>query len=157
MRFAFVVLALAAGGCYMRPAASPQPAMPSTPAPASASAPPPVVAAPPPVAAPPTAAAVPSSPSADVASLPDFRPETAAGCNKVRLSVAVAADGALSVNGAPVDSAGLRAAAVKKDAACQHVAAAVNLAISPGVPGKRADEIRDVLAGSIKNLALIEQ
>ena len=95
-------------------------------------------------------------PSVEVANLPDFRPETAAACNAVRLSVAVAADGSLGVNGAPIDLAGLKAAAAKKNAACQYVAAPVNLAVAPGVPDKRAEEIRDALAGVIKNLALIE-
>lgn len=156
MRIAFVVLALAAGGCYYRPAQAPQPAAPaivSAPAPAPASA-----SASPPASAPkPAPASDAVSQSADVASLPDFRPETAAACNSVRMSVAVAADGSLNVNDAAVDMAGLKAAAAKKNAACQYVAAAVNLAIAPGVTGKRADEIRDALAGSIKNLALIEQ
>ena len=95
-------------------------------------------------------------PSEEVANLPNFRPETAAACNSVRLSVAVAADGSLGVNGAPVDLAGLKGAAAKKNDACQYVAAAVNLSIAPGVSDKRAEEIRDALAGSIKNLALIE-
>lgn len=72
------------------------------------------------------------------------------------MSVAVAADGSLSVNDAAVDMAGLKAAAAKKNAACQYVAAAVNLAIAPGAPDKRADEIRDALGSAIKNLALIE-
>jgi hypothetical protein len=95
-------------------------------------------------------------PSEEVANLPNFRPETAAACNSVRLSVAVAADGSLGVNGAPVDLAGLKGAAAKKNDACQYVAAAVNLSVAPGVSDKRAEEIRDALAGSIKNLALIE-
>ena len=38
----------------------------------------------------------------------------------------------------------------------QYVAAAVNLSVAPGVSDKRAEEIRDALAGRIKNLALIE-
>lgn len=95
-------------------------------------------------------------PSVEMANVPDFRPETAAACNAVRLSVAVAADGSLGVNGATVDLAGLKAAAAKKNDVCQHVAAAVNLAVAPGVPSKRADEVRDVLATAIKNLTLIE-
>lgn len=136
MRIAFVALVLvasgAASGCYMRPDGAPQPAAPAL------------------------APGVATSPSAEVANLPDFRPETAAACNAVRLSVAVAADGSLGVNGAPVDLAGLKAAAAKKNDACQYVAAAVNLAVAPGVPEKRAEEIRDALAGSIKNLTLIE-
>ena len=132
MRIAFVVLALAATGCYMRPGDAPQPA-------AAALTP-----------------AASTSPSAEVANLPDFRPETAAACNSVRLSVAIATDGSLSANGAPVDLAGLKAIAAKKNDACQYVAAAVNLAVAPGVPDKRAEEIRDTLAGAIKNLALIE-
>ncbi len=74
----------------------------------------------------------------------------------MRLSVAISADGSLSANGAPVDLAGLKSAAAKKNDACQYVAAAVNLAVAAGVPDKRAEEVRDALAGSIKNLALIE-
>ena len=53
-------------------------------------------------------------------------------------------------------TARLKAAAAKKNDACQYVAAAVNLSVARGVPDKRAEEIRDALAGSIKNLALIE-
>lgn len=128
MRILFAVLAVAVSACSTAPAGD--------------------------TVSPPTPAAV--KPSEEVKNLPDFRPETAAACNSVRLSVAVAADGSLSANGAPVDLAGLKAAAAKKDAACQYVAAAVNLAVAPGVPDKRADEIRDVLATSIKNLTLIE-
>ncbi len=60
------------------------------------------------------------------------------------------------MNGGSVDLAGLKAAAAKKNDACQYVAAAVNLSVARGVPDKRAEEIRDALAGSIKNLALIE-
>jgi hypothetical protein len=103
-----------------------------------------------------SAAPVAVKPTEELASLPDFRPETAAACNAVRLSVAVAADGSLGVNGATVDLAGLRAAAAKKNDVCQYVAAAVNLAVAPGVPAKRAEEIREALASSIKNLTLIE-
>ena len=128
MRVLFAVLAVAVSACSTTPAAAP-------------------VAAPAPAAL---------KPSAEVANLPDFRPETAAACNSVRLSVAVAADGSLSVNGGSVDLAGLKAAAAKKNDACQYVAAAVNLSVARGVPDKRAEEIRDALAGSIKNLALIE-
>ncbi len=159
MRIAFVFLALAATGCYYRPAQAPQPAAPAI---ASAPAPAPVATvAPNPAPAPtpaPAYAPAPAtgSPSAEVANLPDFRPETAAACNAIRMSVEVAADGSLALNGAPTDLAGLKTAAVKKNSACQHVAAPVNLAIAPGVPDKRADEIRDALAGAIKNLALIE-
>ncbi len=128
MRIIFAVMAVAVSACSTSPEGAP--------------------------AAPPAPAAV--KPSVEVANLPDFRPETAAACNAVRLSVAVAADGSLGVNGAPVDLAGLKAAAAKKNAACQYVAAPVNLAVAPGVPDKRAEEIRDALAGVIKNLALIE-
>ena len=128
MRFLFAVLAVAVSACSTSPAAAPV----ATPAPAAL------------------------KPSAEVANLPDFRPETAAACNSVRLSVAVAADGSLVVNGGSVDLAGLKAAAAKKNDACQYVAAAVNLSVARGVPDKRAEEIRDALAGSIKNLALIE-
>lgn len=128
MRVLFAVLAVAVSACSTTPAAAP-------------------IAAPAPAAL---------KPSAEVANLPDFRPETAAACNSVRLSVAVAADGSLTVNGGSVDLAGLKAAAAKKNDACQYVAAAVNLSVARGVPDKRAEEIRDALAGSIKNLALIE-
>ena len=41
--------------------------------------------------------------------MPDFRPETAAACNAVRLSVAVAADGSIRANDAPVTEADLLA------------------------------------------------
>lgn len=128
MRVLFAVLAVAVSACSTTPAAAPI----AVPAPAAL------------------------KPSAEVANLPDFRPETAAACNSVRLSVAVAADGSLVVNGGSVDLAGLKAAAAKKNDACQYVAAAVNLSVARGVPDKRAEEIRDALAGSIKNLALIE-
>ena len=128
MRVLFAVLAVAVSACSTTPAAAP-------------------ILAPAPAAL---------KPSAEVANLPDFRPETAAACNSVRLSVAVAADGSLVVNGGSVDLAGLKAAAAKKNDACQYVAAAVNLSVARGVPDKRAEEIRDALAGSIKNLALIE-
>lgn len=128
MRILFAVMAVAVSACSTSPAAAPA----STPAPAAV------------------------KPSVELANLPDFRPETAAACNSVRLSVAVATDGSLNVNGAPVDLAGLKAAAAKKNDACPYVAAAVNLAVTPGVPEKRAEEIRDALAGSIKNLTLIE-
>jgi len=94
-------------------------------------------------------------PSAEVANLPDFRPETAAACNSVRLSVAVAADGSLVVNGGSVDLAGLKAAAAKKNDACQYVAAAVNLSVARGVPDKRAEEIRDALAGGIEKISAL--
>lgn len=156
MRIAFVVLAaiagMGAGGCYMRPGEAPRPATAviATPAPVMPTPAKPAPATP----APATPAA--ASPTVEVANLPDFRPETAAPCNTIRMSVAVAADGALSVNNAPVDLAGLKAAASKKNNACQYVAAPVNLSIAPGAPGKRADEIRDVLAAAIRNLALIE-
>jgi hypothetical protein len=128
MRILFAVSAVLISACSTAPAAAPI----ATPAPAAL------------------------KPSEELANLPDFRPETAAACNSVRLSVAVAADGSLGVNGAPVDLAGLKGAAAKKNDACQYVAAAVNLSVAPGVSDKRAEEIRDALAGSIKNLALIE-
>jgi hypothetical protein len=128
MRVLFAVLAVAVSACSTTPAAAP-------------------IAAPAPAAL---------KPSAEVANLPDFRRVTGAACNSVRLSVAVAADGSLAVNGGSVDLAGLKAAAAKKNDACQYVAAAVNLSVARGVPDKRAEEIRDALAGSIKNLALIE-
>ena len=83
MRVLFAVLAVAVSACSTTPAAAPI----AVPAPAAL------------------------KPSAEVANLPDFRPETAAACNAIRLSVAVSADGALGVNGAPVDLAGLKAAA----------------------------------------------
>ena len=91
MRIIFAVMAVAVSACSTSPEGAP--------------------------AAPPAPAAV--KPSVEVANLPDFRPETAAACNAVRLSVAVAADGSIGVNGAPVDLAGLKAAAAKKNAACQ--------------------------------------
>lgn len=128
MRIILAVMAVAVSACSTSPGAAPA------------------------AASPPTTV----KPSEEVANLPDFRPETAAACNSVRLSVAISTDGSLSANGAPVDLAGLKAAAAKKNDACQFVAAAVNLAVAAGVPDKRAEEVRDALAASIKNLALIE-
>lgn len=88
--------------------------------------------------------------------LPDYKPETAAACNAVRLSVAMGADAGLKVNGASVDMAGLEAAAARKNAACPNAPAMVALAIAPGTPGKQADAVRDVLARGIANIALVE-
>jgi hypothetical protein len=93
---------------------------------------------------------------ADEKPLPDYRPETGAACNAVKLSVAMARDGSLTVNGAPSDMAALQAAAAEKDTACRNAPAMVGLSIATGVKDKDAEALRDVLAKAITNLALVE-
>jgi hypothetical protein len=73
-----------------------------------------------------------------VANLPDFRPETAAGCNAVQLRVGLSAAGALTVNGAPSDQAGLRAAAERKNAACLNAPAMVFFSAPANAPTREA-------------------
>lgn len=89
-------------------------------------------------------------------SLPDYRPETAAACNSVGLSVTYAQGGAITVNGAASDMDGLMAAAARKNAACPNAPAVVNLSVAPGVPPRDAESLREKLAGAIVNLALSE-
>ena len=88
--------------------------------------------------------------------LPDYRPETAAACNSVGLSVAYAQGGGLTVNGAASSMDGLMAAAARKNAACPNAPAVVNLAVAPGVPAKDAEALREKLAAAIVNLSLSE-
>ena len=88
--------------------------------------------------------------------LPDYRPETAAACNSVGLSVTYAQGGAITVNGAASNMDGLMAAAARKNAACPNAPAVVNLSIAPGVPEKDAENLRERLAGAIVNMALSE-
>lgn len=88
--------------------------------------------------------------------LPDYRPETAAACNSVGLSVAYGLGGALTVNGAASNMDGLMAAAARKNAACPNAPAVVNLNVAPGVPDKDAETLRETLARAIVNLALSE-
>lgn len=88
--------------------------------------------------------------------LPDYKPETAAACNAVRLSVDLARDGSIKVNGAASDVDGLKAAAANKNAACANAPAMVGYAVATGVPATRRDAVRDVLSTSIVNLALVE-
>lgn len=88
--------------------------------------------------------------------LPDYRPETAAACNSVGLSITYAQGGAITVNGAPSNMEGLMAAAARKNAACPNAPAVVNLSIAPGVPAKDAEALRERLAGAIVNFALSE-
>lgn len=89
-------------------------------------------------------------------SLPDYRPETAAACNSVGLTVTYAQSGAITVNGAASDMDGLMAAAARKNAVCQNAPAVVNLTIAPGVPPNDAEALRERLAGAIVNMALSE-
>lgn len=88
--------------------------------------------------------------------LPDYRPETAAACNSVGLSVTYAQGGSVTVNGAASNMDGLMAAAARKNAVCGHAPAVVNLSIAPGVPDREAEDLRERLAGAITNLALSE-
>lgn len=102
-----------------------------------------------------TAPAVPTP--VDVArDLPDYRPETAAACNAVGLSVSYGPGAALTVNGASTNMDGLMAAAARKNTACANAPAVVNLTVAPGVPPKDAEALREKLAGAIVNLALSE-
>jgi len=100
--------------------------------------------------APPSAAIVAERP------LPDYRPETAAACNAVGLSITYAQGGAITVNGAASNMDGLMAAAARKNAACPNAPAVVNLSIAPGVPEKDAEALRERLASAIVNFALSE-
>lgn len=88
--------------------------------------------------------------------LPDYKPETSAGCNAVRLSVDLAADGSIRINGAASSLDGLKAAAANKNAACTNAPAMVGYAVAKGVPAARRDAVRDVLSTSIANIALVE-
>lgn len=88
--------------------------------------------------------------------LPDYKPETSATCNAVRLSVDLAADGSIKVNGAASSIEGLKAAAAKKNAACLNAPAMVGYAVAAGVPAKQRDGVREVLSTGIVNLALVE-
>ncbi len=88
--------------------------------------------------------------------LPDYRPETAAACNSVGLSVTYAQGGAITVNGAASNMDGLMAAAGRKNAACPNAPAVVNLSVARGVPEKDAEALRERLAGATVNLALSE-
>lgn len=88
--------------------------------------------------------------------LPDYKPETAAACNAVRLSVELAKDGSIKVNGAAADMDKLKAAAAAKNAACGNAPAMVGYAVAAGVPAKQRDAVRDVLSTGIVNLALVE-
>ncbi|OYX48248.1 MAG: hypothetical protein B7Y90_11425 [Alphaproteobacteria bacterium 32-64-14] len=88
--------------------------------------------------------------------MPDYRPETAAACNSVGLSITYAQGGALTVNGAASNMDGLMAAATRKNAACPNAPAVVNLAVAPGVPEKDAEALREKLAATIVNFSLSE-
>ena len=88
--------------------------------------------------------------------LPDYRPETAAACNAVGLSISYGPGAALTVNGAASNMDGLMAAAARKNTACSNAPAVVNLTVAPGVPPKDAEALRERLAGAIVNLALSE-
>lgn len=88
--------------------------------------------------------------------LPDYRPETAAVCNAVGLSITYGPGSAVTVNGAASDMDGLMAAAARKNAACPNAPAVVNLAVAPGVPEKDAEALREKLAMAITNFSLSE-
>ena len=88
--------------------------------------------------------------------LPDYRPETAAACNAVGLSISYGPGAALTVNGAASNMDSLMAAAARKNTACANAPAVVNLTVAPGVPSKDAEALREKLALAITNLALSE-
>lgn len=88
--------------------------------------------------------------------LPPLKPETIQSCNAVNLAVGLAADGTISVNGEPSTMEGLKAVAVKKDAACQNAAAMVVYAYDTASPAETRDAIKLLLKQTIVNLALTE-
>lgn len=90
------------------------------------------------------------------ASLPDFKPETAAACNAVALRVGLAANGALTVNGQPADSEGLKAAAERKNAACLNAPAMVFFNAPPNVPAATREATLNTLGQIIVNIGVIE-
>ncbi len=89
-----------------------------------------------------------------VANLPDFRPETAAACNAVPMRVELSTGGALTVNGAASDQAGLRAAAERKNAACLNAPAMVFFSAPPNAPAREAT--LTTLSQIIVNIGVIE-
>jgi hypothetical protein len=89
-----------------------------------------------------------------VANLPDFKPETAAACNAVSLRVGLSAGGALTVNGAASDQAGLRAAAERKNAACLNAPAMVFFDAPGNAPAREAT--LTLLSQIIVNIGVIE-
>ena len=89
-------------------------------------------------------------------SSPALKPETVASCNDVNLKVDLAADGMISVNGARSSLEGVKAAAAKKDAACQNAAAMVIYSYTAGSPAETRDEIMLLLKQTIVNLTLSE-
>lgn len=103
-----------------------------------------------------TAPPAPAAPVDVARDLPDYRPETAAACNAVGLSISYGPGAALTVNGAASNMDGLMAAAARKNTACANAPAVVNLSVAPGVPPKDAEALREKLAGAIVNLALSE-
>ncbi len=103
-----------------------------------------------------TAPPPPAAPVDVARDLPDYRPETAAACNAVGLSISYGPGAAITVNGAASNMDGLMAAAVRKNAACANAPAVVNLTVAPGVPPKDAEALREKLAATITNLALSE-
>jgi hypothetical protein len=88
--------------------------------------------------------------------LPDYRPETAAVCNSVGLSITYGRGGLVTVNGRASDMAALMTAAGNKNSVCPNAPAVVNLSLAPGVPDAEADDLRARLAAVITNLALSE-
>lgn len=101
-------------------------------------------------------APAPAAPVVAERDLPDYRPETAAACNAVGLSISYGPGAAITVNGAASSMDGLLSAAERKNTACSNAPAVVNLSIAPGVPPKDAEALREILAGAIVNLALSE-
>ena len=102
----------------------------------------------------PVAEAAPSPTDAEIANLPDYRPETAAACNAVQLRVGLSAAGALTVNGETASQDQLRAAAQRKNAACQNAPAMVFFNAPANAPAREAT--LTTLGQIIVNIGVIE-
>jgi hypothetical protein len=76
-------------------------------------------------------------------------------CMSVDLMVNVTDEGAIEVNGAPSDRAGLVAAARAKDAVCDNAGAMV-LFSRPAASSPNIPFVRTTLMQEVENLALIE-
>jgi hypothetical protein len=94
--------------------------------------------------------------AAEITNLPDFRPETAAACNAVPLSVGLSASGALTVNGESSTQEGLRAAAERKNAACRNAPAMVFFNAPSSVPAATREATLTTLGEIIVNIGVIE-
>lgn len=85
-----------------------------------------------------------------------LKPETLAGCNAVKLDIDLGSDGAIKLNGDVSGMEGVKAAAVKKDAACQNAPAMVTYSYDAIAPAATRDAIKLMLKQTIVHLTLTE-